>query len=117
VIPRGRRRETPEKREQRWVMDCFLKAGMRVYNLSQPRATMQTEGLPDLWIFCPRRSVGFWFEVKPEGKGLEPAQQLFRDLCLTTNVRHFWGGLDAARGVLQQLGLTWAPDPPQPKER
>lgn len=107
----GRREEKPEKREQRWVIDCFKKAGMRVYSLSQPRATMQSEGLPDLWVFCPRKKVGFWWETKAPKGQMSPAQRVFRDLCLVTDTPHYVGGLEHARRLLEELGLTWAPIP------
>lgn len=110
-----RRADSPEKREQRWVIDCFMKAGMRVYSLSQPRATMQTEGFADLWVFCPRRRRAFWWETKSPAalkkahQGMSPEQRIFQALCQQTQVGYYVGDLLAARALLGELGLTWNP--------
>src|SRR4051812_12530499 len=54
--PGGAVKPTPpsEKAVEAWVIDLFKKAGCHAWKTSQPRATMITEGLPDLWVFCPR---------------------------------------------------------------
>lgn len=59
-------------------MDALTLLGWTVYDLAQPRATMQTPGLPDLYV------VGFgvaaWLEVKrPKGKQSD-AQTLFEQV-------------------------------------
>jgi hypothetical protein len=94
-----------EKAWEGGCIDLFRAAGGTVYKLSQPRRTMQSEGLPDLYVLFPRRGLGFWFEVKRPGAELRPAQQQFRELALRSGERHFWGALAAARAALQDLGI------------
>ena len=111
-----------EKAEEAWVIDLFKKCGLHVWKTSQPRASMMTEGIPDLWVFCPRRELAFWWEVKNQRAmqkrhlGLSPAQQRFRELCHTTHTRHYIGGLEEARHLLDSLGITLS-DPLTPESR
>lgn len=101
-----------EKAVEAWVIDLFRKCGLLVWKTSQPRATMITEGLPDLWVFCPRRSLAFWWEAKSPrnmkrpNNGLTAAQLRFRDLCRQTNAGWYVGGLEEARELLNSLGIT-----------
>lgn len=100
-----------EKAVEAWVIDLFRKCGLYVWKTSQPRSSMITEGLPDLWVFCPRRKLAFWWEVKRPGGKLTPIQQRFRDLCLECGVRHYVGGIDEARQLLAELEITLRPEP------
>ncbi|MGH7510642.1 MAG: VRR-NUC domain-containing protein [Gemmatimonadales bacterium] len=95
-----------EKRCQEAVRRLFLAAGCQVCSLSQPRRTLQSAGLPDLWVFCPRRRMAWWWEVKRPGGRLRPEQQAFRDRCLETGVRYHWGGLPEAITMLADLDLV-----------
>jgi len=94
-----------EKQWEAWVIEAFRAAGCIVVKLSQPRATMQTEGTPDLFVMCPRRHAAFWYEVKRPGQPLRPAQQRFRELALACGQRHYWGALAEAKGLLAELHL------------
>jgi hypothetical protein len=106
-----------EKAVEAWVIDLFKKAGCHVWKTSQPRSSMITEGLPDLWVFCPRRSRAWWWEVKNEramkkpNNGLSMAQLHFQHFCTVTGTRHYVGGLDEARQLLRELGITLEPVP------
>ena len=101
-----------EKAVEAWVIDLFKKLGCHVYKLSQPRATMQSEGLPDLWIFCPRRKCAWWWEVKRPGGRLSPAQRAFRERCEQTGTRYGFGGIDEARALAADLQLVFNPNRP-----
>jgi len=64
-----------EKDVQRQVKGIYKQFGCSVYDFSQPRATMQTAGIPDLLIFH-ESSKTFWFmEVKRDG-GKQTQNQL-----------------------------------------
>ena len=100
---------TLEKSVQRDVILFFEGLGCRVYRLSQARATRQTPGLPDLWIFCPRKQTGFWFEVKDDCGRPSAEQVTFGESCMACGIGHAMGGMGAARVLARSLGLTWAP--------
>jgi hypothetical protein len=95
-----------EKECQRAVVKLFRLAGCFVYSLSQPRRTMQTEGLADLWVFCPRRRCAWWWEVKRPGGKLRPEQREFREHCRATGIRYEFGGLTEAIALLRELQLA-----------
>ncbi len=100
-----------EKAVEHWCIDAFKKAGCVVMKLSQPRNSMQSVGLADLYVLVPRRRTAFWFEVKsPTGRQSE-AQRAFQASCEASGVRYVMGGIEEARGVLAELGLTWQPGP------
>jgi hypothetical protein len=92
-----------EKQWEAWVIEAFRTAGATVWKLSQPRATMQSEGVPDLYVVWPRRRAAFWFEVKRPGERLRPAQQRFRELVLAAGERHYFGALSEARDVIRTI--------------
>ncbi len=97
-----------EKAVQRQVIRFYEGVGCIVYRLGgQPRKTMQTPGLPDLWVFCPRKRVGFWFEVKAECGRPSPEQITFAESCATCRVPHAIGGLEAAHALAKRLGIIW----------
>jgi len=97
-----------EKSVQREVVTFFEGLGCRVYRLSQPRRTMQTPGLPDLWAFCPRKRLGFWWETKRvDGGTRRPEQERFAELCTLSGVPYGYGAMASARAFAKALGLTW----------
>lgn len=64
----------PEKTVQRAVTRFLLALGYVVSDLSQPRASMQTAGLPDLFAMHPRLGHALWIEVKAARGRVSPAQ-------------------------------------------
>jgi len=61
-----------------------------VYWLSQSRNFKQTPGLGDLWVLRPEGLATRLVCETKAGRGeLSPAQEDFRDSCLTTGV--LWG--------------------------
>lgn len=101
-------REPMEKSEQSEVMKLYRAYGCKVYNLSQPRATKQTPGLPDLWVV--RRMHAWWHETKRPISGKPSSAQVdFRRECKVADVWYTIGGLVAARGMLVEVGAArWA---------
>ena len=104
-------REPLEKSEQAEVVKMYSSYGCHVYNLSQARATKQTPGLPDLYVFRPPHA--WWHESKrPVSGNPSPAQKLFSEECLASFVNHTMGGLAAARATLVRIGAArWVSDP------
>lgn len=90
---------TYEKAVQEQVVRLFMLAGCQVARLSQPRRTMQTLGLPDLWIFGPGECF-CWFEVKRPGGRLRPEQRVFRERCQDRKIEHVVGGMEEAERLL-----------------
>lgn len=94
-----------EKDVQAAVVRAFRAVGCTVWSLSQARATQQTPGLPDLFITHPARGLFLAWETKAEGGRLRPEQRVFRDHCVAAGVRHYVGGLEEARAVIEHLGF------------
>lgn len=92
-----------ERQVQRAVCQLYELHGCAVYDLSQPRATMQTPGLPDLWIVWAERGAAWWHEVKRPGGRATPAQLLFRRHCQAAGIGYVIGGLDEAAGQLARV--------------
>ena len=75
-----RRRNQPEKRVERATINALRTLGFRVTKTSQPRRTMMTTGVPDLYASHTRYRLRVWIEVKHEGRrrekhgGLSPDQ-------------------------------------------
>jgi hypothetical protein len=97
-----------EKQTQADVVRLFRAFGGVVYSLSQPRATKQAPGLPDLYVFFPRRRVALWWETKrPTGGRLSPAQEEFRDFCHHTGTPWGSGSRVDAEAWLVKAGLAY----------
>lgn len=118
-----------ERVEQAHIVQLARTLGARVYVLGTVRrkgdyqGTMQTPGVPDLWMMwpaCQRREpegydrllsgCGLWWEVKRMGGTRSPAQRAFGAQCVSAGVRYGWGDLDAfmawceASGRLRRRG-------------
>lgn len=60
-------RLTPFEKEEAGKCDALIRAhGGEIVSFSQPRATKQTEGIPDRRYRC--FGVAFWWEVKSQAK-------------------------------------------------
>lgn len=76
-----------------------------VYSLSQSRASHQTPGLPDVYVFPGRGKPPFWWEAKAaRGRG-RPVQLKFKYLCEDSGVRCIVGGEAEVRAHLRALGI------------
>jgi hypothetical protein len=98
--------EPTEKATQHAIKKLFRAAGCQVYSTSQVRRSMVALGLPDLWVFVPRRKCAFWFEVKRPGGKLRKEQSEFQQRCAAAGVPYFWGAMDEAVRVLRTLDLV-----------
>lgn len=108
-----------EKKEQVEIRKLFKAYAFDVFVFSQPRATKQTPGIPDLWLAHQRLLLAFWWESKRQvGGALSPAQVDFREACARTGTLHGSGDRYAAAQFLVDLGLAIRiNDTIEPKER
>jgi hypothetical protein len=65
---------------------------------------MQSAGLPDLWVFAPRRGVAFWHEVKAADGSPSVDQVAFASLCEACGMGHVMGGIEEAKAKLAAIG-------------
>lgn len=92
-----------EKQVQRAVRQLYELHGCAVYDLSQPRATMQTPGLPDLWVVWGAMGAAWWHEVKRPGGRATPAQLAFARLSRAAGIECVTGGTEAAAQQLARV--------------
>ena len=75
-----------EKKEQSEIVKVAKAFGCVVYRLSQPRATMQDEGIGDMFIFHPHTRHAWWWETKRQVGGKRSAAQIiFAEYCEATD--------------------------------
>lgn len=104
--------EGPEKAEQREVYRLYVALGCEVIWFSQPRATMQTPGVPDLKVYCRRKRLTWWHECKAAGGQQSPAQVGFEQLARACGEHYVLGGWDRAVDAVKAFGLvdvSWIP--------
>lgn len=77
----GRTEGRSEKQVQLRIKDALDGMGFHVSDLSQPRASMQTPGLPDLYVMHPNWGVALWVEVKGPTTPLSGAQKAWHSLA------------------------------------
>jgi hypothetical protein len=80
-------RRAPEKAVQGAVTKALKTLGFHVSDLSQPRASMQTPGLPDLYAMHAQWKVAFWVEVKAPGGRLSRGQEAWHREAHASGVR------------------------------
>lgn len=68
-----------EKAVQREVTRFLSALGFDVDDMSQPRATMQAEGIPDLYAVHAGLSLRLWVECKSATGRLRPAQAAWHE--------------------------------------
>lgn len=70
-------RRSPEKQIEADIIKALRTLGFLVSKTSQPRASMMTPGIPDLYAAHPRWRLRLWIEVKaPKGR-TSPQQDLW----------------------------------------
>ena len=95
-----------EKAEQWEVVKLYEAVGCKVISFSQPRATMQTEGIPDLRVYCERKGLSWWQECKrPNGGRQSDAQLDFQIMAERCGEIYILGGFREAYAHLQQIGV------------
>lgn len=98
-----------EKDIQREVATFFTAVGCVVIRMGGAnRRTTNAAGVPDLYVFCARRKLGFWFEVKASWGRKSPEQERFAELCLAAEVPYIAGGMPEAREFARAYRITWA---------
>lgn len=102
-----------EKQEQLEVYRLYVAVGCEVIWFSQPRATMQTEGIPDLKVYCVRKGLTWWHETKrPVGGKQSVAQARFQYFAERCREHYVIGGWEEAVQAVQAFGLVapgWRP--------
>lgn len=70
------------ERHEETMADRFMQTlGFTAIRFSQPRATMQTAGIPDRRYYHPGLGVALWYECKAPGGKQSPGQREFQRLC------------------------------------
>ena len=110
-----RRLEVPalEKNEEAGIVELYTAAGCHVYKTSQPRPTMMTAGIPDLFVVAPRKRLAWWHEVKRcQCAGMrkvdtrqKPEQRLFEERVLECGQLYLLGCGCVAEAHLREVGL------------
>lgn len=95
-----------EKAEQAAVCRLYRDVFCRVVSFSQPRATKQTEGIPDLKIYCERKGLTWWFETKRQRGGKQSHDQKeFQRLAEQCGETYVLGGRKEAYAHLVEVGI------------
>jgi hypothetical protein len=97
-----------EGKEQWRIISLLRLAGARddkepvtgkVYNLSQPRASKQTPGIPDVYAVFAAPSLAWrgalWIETKVEGGEISDEQLLFAEHARALGIEHVFGDVRA----------------------
>jgi hypothetical protein len=108
VVQADRDARALEKAEQTEIAKAARAFGGKVYNLSQPRASKQSPGIPDLWLVFRRVRLAVWWETKRQvGGRLSPAQVEFADECHHCGVAHGSGDRHAFAAWLVRAGIAY----------
>jgi hypothetical protein len=95
-----------EKHEQLRIKQMAIVVGLKVYSLSQARASKQTPGLPDLWMADPTRCLAFWWESKRQVGGTRSDAQLtFASECEASGIPYGFGDRYDFAGWLTARGI------------
>jgi hypothetical protein len=110
-------RRQPERAEQAAIVKLLRSLGATVYVLGTTRrkgdhpGTMQTPGIPDLYVFLPYRlglgRTALWLEVKATNGKPSSAQSDFRRHCKEALHEHVMGTCDDVQNWLVDYG--WLP--------
>lgn len=111
-----------ERQVQQRVVATYEAVGCLVANFAQGyrpggrghATTRQTKGIPDLYVFPPRRLAfradgnvdPFWHEVKRPGGVQSPEQKRWQEECENRGVGYVLGGVNEALAYLRKLKLV-----------
>lgn len=99
----------PTEREvQRQIVALYRSLNCVVLILSQTRPSHVTVGLPDLKVYCPRKRLTWWFEVKSPDGVQRTAQHTFQVLAEACGETYLLGGEDVAWAHAERVGLIVA---------
>lgn len=92
-------RRAPEKIVERECDAALAALGFDVTRFSQPRRTMQTEGIPDRYIRSRRFGIRLWVEYKAPGGRVSVEQRAWHHMELASDgdVITVWGVSDLLR--------------------
>jgi hypothetical protein len=99
------KRTYPEKKIQNRIVKDLKTLGFWVNNLSQPRASKQTPGLPDLYVWHERLQIHLWIEVKAGKNKLTTDQQVWHRSAKAAGVNVLTAyGTEDVLNELRRLG-------------
>ena len=89
------------------VRDLYEGLRLKIVSFSQPRATMQTPGIPDWRVYCERKRLAWWVELKREKGGKQSkAQRDFQAMAETCGESYeLIDSYDAAYRHLQSIDV------------
>jgi hypothetical protein len=95
-----------EKEEELRIDRLYKALCLKVVRFSQPRRTMQTEGIPDRKVYVERKGLTYWHEVKrPVGGKQSEAQKKFQEMAERCGETYVLGGYNAAYDHLVAIGV------------
>ena len=99
----SRRRLKPplEKSVQHEIKRAAERLGFVVSDFSQPRASMQTPGIPDLYLTHPAKRFTCWVEVKRPGGKLSDHQRAWHSTASDAGNHVFT--CDSVSGLIDAL--------------
>jgi hypothetical protein len=97
-----------ERDVQHDVVKLYRSLGCTVIVLSQTRPSHVSVGLPDLKVYCPRKRLTFWHEVKAPGGVQSTDQRTFQVLAEACGETYLLGGYDVAWEYCERIGLALA---------
>lgn len=81
-------------------------AGFTVWNLSQPRASKLTAGIPDRLYTCPSRGLAVFWEAKSATGRQRPDQRVFQEHADATGLHYVVGPPHELYAWCQACGVT-----------
>ncbi len=97
-----------ETEVQSAVRSIYEALGCIVYTLADYRTGYKrvSRGVPDLLVFCERKRLAFFQEVKTDDGKQSPEQREFQRRCQRTRMEYVLGGVQAAYDTASRLGLA-----------
>jgi hypothetical protein len=95
-----------EKRVEHLGDKVMASVGFEIVRFSQPRNTMQTQGIPDRRYYHPTKKLALWWEAKKEGGKQSLAQQDFQSMVQNVGEAYVCGTDDALVAWLRSNGLV-----------
>ena len=97
-----------EKDHERKGDELMATYGFTVIRMSQPRASMVTEGIPDRLYCSTTRGLAFWWEAKSETGKQRAAQKDFQATVTAAGQVYFCGTFEQLRQwFARQLVSGW----------
>jgi hypothetical protein len=102
---------TLEREIQADVVEVYDHLGLKVVKFSQYRlgsGTRQTKGIADLKVYCERKGLTWWHEVKTPSGVQSKEQREFELMVRACHEAYVLGGMQAALNHLQLIEILSA---------